>query len=634
MASARRYFPVEGMGCAACVARVEGAIRAHKGVRAVSVSLAASTAKVDYDPSVCTPESIRQAVRDAGYELIVEGTEDELEDEADRSRERFLKALRTDMVLAVVVAVVVAVISMGFNPFPFKNGVLVILTLVSLYAGRRFFVTAWKQLKKKSASMDTLVALSVSISFLYSLVISIFPSILSSRGLEPHTYFESASMITAFILVGRYLEEKAKQGTAAAVKGLTGLQPKTVTLRKVVVEEGTPVVEESVVPIESVHPGDVVIIHPGERITVDGVVTTGFSEVDETLLTGESAPVLKQSGAEVFAGTVNGNGLLNVKVLKEHDSTVLSAIIRLVRGAEASKAPVEKTVDKVAAIFVPVIIGIALVTFILWAVFAPSDGVVMGLLAMVSTLVIACPCSLGLATPTAIVAGIGNGASKGILIKDAASLQNAWKTDTVVLDKTGTITVGSAVSEDGSRIPDKVKPTTPPAIQALKDMGVKPVMLTGDREEEAVRIAAMAGVEEVHAGVSPVGKSEFVDSLRKEGHVVAMVGDGINDSAALAGADLSIAMGKGSEIAMDSAMVTIVSSDLGKIPSLIKLSRRTDRIVKENLFWAFFYNLLAVPMAAGLAFLLTGHQLSPMVAAACMALSSVTVVCNSLRLRR
>ena len=622
------------MGCAACVARVEGAIRAHKGVRAVSVSLAASTAKVDYDPSVCTPESIRQAVRDAGYELIVEGTEDELEDEADRSRERFLKALRTDMLLAVFVAVFVAVISMGFNPFPFKNGVLVILTLVSLYAGRRFFVTAWKQLKKKSASMDTLVALSVSISFLYSLVISIFPSILSSRGLEPHTYFESASMITAFILVGRYLEEKAKQGTAAAVKGLTGLQPKTVTLRKVVVEEGTPVVEESVVPIESVHPGDVVIIHPGERITVDGVVTTGFSEVDETLLTGESAPVLKQSGAEVFAGTVNGNGLLNVKVLKEHDSTVLSAIIRLVRGAEASKAPVEKTVDKVAAIFVPVIIGIALVTFILWAVFAPSDGVVMGLLAMVSTLVIACPCSLGLATPTAIVAGIGNGASKGILIKDAASLQNAWKTDTVVLDKTGTITVGSAVSEDGSRTPDRVKPTTPPAIQALKDMGVKPVMLTGDREEEAVRIAAMAGVEEVHAGVSPVGKSEFVDALRKDGHVVAMVGDGINDSAALAGADLSIAMGKGSEIAMDSAMVTIVSSDLGKIPSLIKLSRRTDRIVKENLFWAFFYNLLAVPMAAGLAFLLTGHQLSPMVAAACMALSSVTVVCNSLRLRR
>ncbi len=622
------------MGCAACVARVEGAIRAHKGVRAVSVSLASSMAKVDYDPSVCTPESIRQAVRDAGYELIVEGTEDELEDEADRSRERFLKALRTDMLLAVVMAVVVAVISMGFKPFPFKNGVLVILTLVSLYAGRRFFVTAWKQLKKKSASMDTLVALSVSISFLYSLVISIFPSILSSRGLEPHTYFESASMITAFILVGRYLEEKAKQGTAAAVKGLTGLQPKTVTLRKVVVEEGTPVVEESVVPIESVHPGDVVIIHPGERITVDGVVTTGFSEVDETLLTGESAPVLKQSGAEVFAGTVNGNGLLNVKVLKEHDSTVLSAIIRLVRGAEASKAPVEKTVDKVAAIFVPVIIGIALVTFILWAVFAPSDGLVMGLLAMVSTLVIACPCSLGLATPTAIVAGIGNGASKGILIKDATSLQNAWKTDTVVLDKTGTITVGSAVSEDGSRTPDRVKPTTPPAIQALKDMGVKPVMLTGDREEEAVRIAAMAGVEEVHAGVSPVGKSEFVDSLRKEGHVVAMVGDGINDSAALAGADLSIAMGKGSEIAMDSAMVTIVSSDLGKIPSLIKLSRRTDRIVKENLFWAFFYNLLAVPMAAGLAFLLTGHQLSPMVAAACMALSSVTVVCNSLRLRR
>ncbi|MBO7544187.1 MAG: HAD-IC family P-type ATPase [Bacteroidales bacterium] len=541
---------------------------------------------------------------------------------------------RTEVIVAMSVAIVVAVLSMAFKPFPYKNLILALMTLVSIGLGRQFFITAWNQLRQRKASMNTLVSLSVSIVFIYSLIISIFPSILTSRGLEPTTYYESAAMIIAFILAGHYLEDKAKQGTAAAVKGLIGLQPKTVRLRKVTVENGMPVVEEIEIPIEQVKPGDIVVIHPGERITVDGIVTGGFSEVDETLLTGESEPVRKENGTEVFAGTVNGNGILNVKVLKENDATVLSSIIRLVRGAEASKAPVEKTVDKVAAVFVPVIVGISLLTFILWAVLAPSDGVVMGLLAMVSTLVIACPCALGLATPTAIIAGIGKGASNGILIKDATSLQNAWRVNTVVLDKTGTITVGSVVSEDGTRTPDKVKSTTPPAIESLKEMGIKPIMLTGDREEEAVRIAAEAGVEEVHAGVSPIGKSEFVEVLRKEGKVVAMVGDGINDSAALAGADLSIAMGKGSEIAMDAAMVTIVSSDLGKIPALMKLSRRTDRIVKENLFWAFFYNLLAVPMAAGLAYLFTGHQLSPMIAAACMALSSVTVVGNSLRLRR
>ena len=622
------------MGCAACVARVENAIKAHKGVHEVNVSLATAIARVDYDSSVCSPESIRKAVQDAGYNLVIEGTADEVEDEADRSRERFLRELRRDTIVAGVIAILVMILAMAFKDFPFKNGILALLTLVSIYAGRRFFIGAWKQMKKRTATMDTLVALSVAISFLYSLIISIFPTILTSRGLPAQTYFESASMITAFILAGRYLEEKAKQGTAAAVKSLTGLQPRTVTLRKIKVENGVPVIEEVVVGVESVNPGDIVIIHPGERITVDGVVTTGHSLVDETLLTGESEPVLKEGGANVFAGTVNGEGILNVKVHKEYDATVLAAIIRLVRDAEGSKAPIEKTVDKVAAVFVPVIMGIALLTFILWAVLAPYDGVVMGLLAMVAVLVIACPCSLGLATPTAIVAGIGNGASQGILIKDAASLQNARKVDTVVLDKTGTITVGSTLAEDGSRTPDRVKTTTPPAIATLKAMGVKPVMLTGDREEEALRIAAEAGVDEVHAGVSPVGKSEFVSKLQGEGRNVAMVGDGINDSAALAGADLSIAMGKGSEIAMDSAMVTIVSSDLGKIPSLIKLSRRTDRIVKENLFWAFFYNLLAVPLAAGLFYLFTGLMLSPMVAAACMAISSVTVVCNSLRLVR
>ena len=537
---------------------------------------------------------------------------------------------RIEVIIALSVAVVVAILSMAFNPFPFKNGILALLTLISIYVGRQFFITAWEQLRQRKASMNTLVSLSVSIAFLYSLIISIFPLILTSRGLEPTTYFESAAMIIAFVLTGHYLEDKAKRGTAEAVKALTGLQPETVRLRKVSVENGMPVVEEVEIHIGDVKPGDIVIVHPGERISVDGIVTAGFSEVDETLLTGESEPVLKDSGAEVFAGTVNGGGILNIKIQKGNDETVLAAIIRLVKGAEASRAPIEKTVDKVAAWFVPVIVGISVLAFILWAVLEPSDGVVMGLIAMVSTLVIACPCALGLATPTAIIAGIGNGASKGILIKDAASLQNAWRVNTVVLDKTGTLTVGNAL--DGT--PDKVKPTTPPAIERLKAMGVKPVMLTGDREDEAIRIAAEAGVEEVHAGVSPVGKSEFVEGLRREGRVVAMVGDGINDSAALAGADLSIAMGKGSEIAMDAAMVTIVSSDLGKIPALMKLSRRTDRIVKENLFWAFFYNALAVPMAAGLAYLITGHILSPMIAAACMSLSSLTVVGNSLRLRR
>ena len=722
----KRNFPVTGLGCAACVARVQSRLEEQKGVQAVNVSLASNSAQVSYDPSVCTPESLRKAVQDAGYDLIVEGTEDQADDEADRQRQEEALSLRRQALVAAVIAALMMILGMGFKPFPGKGYVLWLLaTVVLLYCGRRFFVSGWKQLRHGSANMDTLVALSVTISYLFSVFNLFFPQVLAGQG---HLYFESSAMIIAFILLGRALEERAKQGTTASIRGLMGLQPRTVTVQKVEVEGGMPLYKEFKVPVEEVVPGDVVIVKPGDRVSVDGVVTDGKSYLDESLLTGESVPVWKTRGAKVYAGTVNQKGSLFVRTTGAGKDTVLASIIKMVRDAQGSKAPVQQLVDKVAAIFVPVIIGLSLVTLAVWLLC--GGPLALALTAMVSVLVIACPCSLGLATPTAIIAGIGNGASKGILIKDAASLQVASKVTTVVLDKTGTVTTGrpevvsswwnpdfsadaksilyslelrsehplaeavvAALSEDarhlsvrgfenipgrgvkgeiegityyaGGRtllrevlpgvsapdegasvmlfseagllaslvVADAVKPSSAEAVKVLSGMGVRVVMLTGDNDTTASAVAAEAGIPEYHSGVLPADKALYVQSLQERGEVVAMVGDGINDSAALATANLGIAMGKGSDIAIDSSMVTIVSSDLGKIPSLFSLSKRTVRIIKENLFWAFFYNLLAVPIAAGVLYPLCGFLLSPMIAAACMALSSICVVTNSLRLR-
>ena len=707
------------MGCAACVARVENTLKNQKGVENASVSLASKSAQVDYDPQVVSACELKKAVQDAGYDLLVpEDADDEAdldaesaaEAEAERQREDEYRSLRRDMVIAVILAVLIMLIGMGFKPFPGKGVVLAGLAAESVFrCGRRFIRTAWKQARHGSSNMDTLVALSTCISFFFSLFNLLFPQVWISRGLEPRLYFESSAMIVAFILVGRVLEERAKRGTTASIRQLVGLQPRQVRVKA----------------------GETVLVRPGDRIPVDGVVTEGASFVDESMLTGEPLPDRKEPGAKVYAGTINQKGALSVRAEKVGKDTMLSAIIRMVRDAQGSKARIQQTVDKVASVFVPVIIGISLLTFLCWA-FLADDGVTRGLLSMVTVLVIACPCSLGLATPTALIAGIGKGASEGILIRDADSLQVASEVSTVVLDKTGTITVGHPEVTDiewidqearrngegvlkamearsehplaeailralskvdaidgvesfeslpgegiravhagrnyfvGNRAPQKcsisdtwrsegktvmyfhdyervlaviavadaIKDSSVRAVRQLKEAGVPAVLLTGDNEYAARSVASQVGIDEVHAGMFPQDKALYIKNLQASGKKVAMVGDGINDSAALAQADLSVAMGQGSDIAISTAMVTIVSSDLEKLPQLFKLSRKTTRIIRENLVWAFLYNVIAIPVAAGLFYPVSGFVLNPMVAAAAMAFSSVLVVTNSLRLRR
>ena len=414
----RRNFPVQGMGCAACVARVENTLKACKGVSGANVSLASNSAQVDYDPAVVTPGELKKAVQDAGYDLLVDGSDDEADSEAEIARQDAFSALRKDTLLACVVAALVMLLGMGFEDFPGKGFVLwALATPVVFWCGRRFFKAGFSALRHGSANMDTLVALSVSISYLFSVFNLLFPQVWTSQGLEAHLYFESATMIVAFILIGRLLEERAKHSTTAAIRKLIGLQEKGSTAR----------------------PGETVLVKPGERLAVDGLVTDGSSYVDESTLTGEPVPALKQAGSHVYAGTINQNGALTVKVEKVGENTLLSGIIRMVRDAQGSKAPIQKTVDRIAAVFVPVIIGISVLTLLIWIL---CGEVTLGLLSMVTVLVIACPCSLGLATPTAIIAGIGNGASKGILIKDAESLQVARKVQAMVMDKTGTLTEG------------------------------------------------------------------------------------------------------------------------------------------------------------------------------------------------
>lgn len=619
---------------------------------------------------------------------------------------------------------------MFFMEMPYANEIMWLLaTPVLFWCGRGFFVNAWKQLRHHAVGMDTLVALSTGIAYLFSLFNMSFPSFWLARGIHPHVYFEAAAVIVAFILLGRLLEEQAKGSTTLAIRKLMGLQPKSVT----VVRDG----RELQVGVKEVLPEDEVLVRPGERIAVDGMVTVGSSYVDESTLTGEPVAVLKETGAVVFAGTINQKGSFRLRAEKVGADTLLSQIIRMVQDAQGSKAPVQKLVDKIAGIFVPVVIGIALLAFVLWMIFDPVNGFTHGILALVTVLIISCPCALGLATPTAITVGIGRAASMGILIKSAESLEVARKVTAVVLDKTGTITEGRPVVTDamwlrgddsaavlaglerlsehplaesvvdyltarqevevtgfqsitGSgvsgvvvgvtyfagneklltehdiamdaalverarswteeaktviwfadehnalaviAIADKVKESSPQAVRRLHERGVEVYMLTGDNKITAMKIAALAGIENYLAEVLPQHKADFVRQLQQSGHTVAMVGDGINDSAALAQADLGIAMGRGSDIAMDVAQMTIVSSDLTKIPEAILISRQTVRTIRQNLFWAFIYNIIGIPIAAGILYPINGFLLNPMIAGAAMALSSVSVVTNSLRLR-
>lgn len=726
----KELFPVTGLGCAACATRVNKVLNSCEGVKEANVNYASATALVTYDTQKCSPESLQKAVEESGYGLIIDaGNEEEA---AETERVRQYRSLRRQTIGAVSGALPVFVLGMFFMDLRWGQWVsFVLATVVVFVFGRRFFINTFKQLRHRAVNMDTLVASSTGVAWLFSVFNLFFPEFWLSRGIEPHLYFEAASVIIAFILLGRLLEARAKQKTTGAIRGLMGLQPKTVTI---VSEDGS----EKEVPIQWAQVGDTIAVKPGERVAVDGTVISGESYVDESMLSGEPVPVLKQAESKVFAGTINQRGAFRFRADRTGGDTMLSQIIRMVQDAQGSKAPVQDLVDKVASVFVPVIMGIAVTVSAAWWIFAPEDGFIHGLLALITVLIIACPCALGLATPTAIIVGIGKGAKYGILIKDAASLEVARKIDTVVVDKTGTLTEGrpevadqywasgkeemqgifralESLSEhplaeavvkvmrqvDGVEITsfenipgkgvrgeyggdtyfagnlellkangiepsgdlmarygkwleeamtviwfadsgralavvavtDRIKPTSMEAVAKLGRMGIRTVMLTGDNEASAAAVARQAGITEFRAGVLPQDKARFVKELQAAGHRVAMAGDGINDSAALAQADLSIAMGGGSDIAIDTAMITILSSDLMKIPEAIRLSHLTIRTIRQNLFWAFIYNIIAVPVAAGILYPFNGFLLNPMIGGAAMALSSVSVVTNSLRLR-
>ena len=730
----KETFQVLGMSCAVCALNVETTLGAQEGVYEAKVNFAGSTVLVDYDPQVITLVELQKAVEAAGYELVVENTEDT--DQADRlQREEFL-ALKRKTIGAIVLAIPVFVIGMFFMHMPYGNWIMLAFTIpVMAFFGRDFFVHAYMQLKHGRANMDTLVAVSTGVAFLFSLFNTIWPEYWTSRGLEAHVYYEAAAVIIALILLGRLLEAKAKFSTSTAIKKLMGLQPKTVTK---ILADGS----EEEVPIREVAVGDVLVVKPGEKIPVDGEVTEGASFVDESMITGESIPVEKVKGQPVYAGTINEKGSFRFRADKVGGETVLANIIRMVQEAQGSKAPVQKLVDRIAGIFVPVVMGIAVITFIVWMLIGGDLAFTHALLTSITVLVIACPCALGLATPTAIMVGIGKGAEHNILIKDAESLELMYRVNAIVLDKTGTITEGKPVvtdiywtpgSEDerypsilleierrsehpladavvqkfkekvvneisvsdfenqtgkgvtakvgdkiylvGNRalldvnrvvldddneklavrwegdgktvvffagegrvlalvaIADKIKESSRQAVATLHEKGIDVYMLTGDNALTARAVADQVGIRHFKAEVMPGEKANFVEALQREGKVVAMVGDGINDSQALAQADVSIAMGKGSDIAMDVAKVTLITSDLNVIPRAIALSHQTVRAIRQNLFWAFIYNIIGIPLAAGVLYGINGFLLNPMIAAAAMAFSSVSVVTNSLRIK-
>ncbi|WP_255578271.1 cation-translocating P-type ATPase [Chitinophaga sp. sic0106] len=728
----KKTFPITGLSCASCAVSAESMLSATPGVIHVGVNFANASATVEYEPQQVTLQQLKSAVQSIGYDLVTDESPEAAEALEDLHQQQF-RTLKKKAVWSIIFSVPLVIIGMFFMDIPYGNYIMWALsTPVVLVFGRQFFVNAWRQAKHRNANMDTLVALSTSIAYIFSVFNTLYPEYWHSRGLHAHVYFEAAAVVITFILLGRLLEEKAKSNTSSAIKKLIGLQPKTVTL----IRSNDETIE---VPLAQVQVGDLLLVKPGEKIPVDGIVTSGSSYIDESMISGEPLPVLKEKEAEVFAGTINQKGVLRFKAIKVGGDTMLAQIIKLVQEAQGSKAPVQQLVDKIAGIFVPVVTGIALLTMLIWVIFGGDNGFTQGLLAMVTVLVIACPCALGLATPTAIMVGVGKGAENGLLIKDAESLELAHKVDAIVLDKTGTITEGKPVvtgiewantqastlaavlysmeqqSEHplasavvkymnaekpvhldhfesktgkgveatykgqqyyiGSRtyineqkvtvpatlesksnawladaatviwfanqkealaviaIADKLKDTSAAAVAQLQQMGVAVYMLTGDNAQTAKIVAEKTGIKNYKAGVLPSEKAAFVKELQQKGLTVAMVGDGINDSHALAQADVSIAMGHGTDIAMDVARMTIISSDLQQLPKAIRLSRQTVRLIRQNLFWAFIYNLIGIPLAAGILYPINGFQLDPMIAGAAMALSSVSVVSNSLRLK-
>lgn len=730
----RESFPVLEMTCAACATSVESILKSTAGVQDAAVNFANQTALISYDPDVVQPADLQKSVRSIGYDIVVNVEDPQAVQEA--AQQKNYNKLKQRTVWSLILALPVVIIGMFFMDWAIGQYIsMIISAMVVFYFGRVYFVNAWKQAKYGKANMDTLVALSTGIAFAFSAFNTLFPEFWHQRGVHAHVYYEAAAVIIAFISLGKLLEEKAKSKTSGAIRKLMGLQPDSV----LAVVDGV----EKVVPIDNVDVGYNIIVRPGEKIPVDGTVTDGSSFVDESMISGESIPVQKTGGEKVYAGTINQKGSFKFRAEKVGEDTVLANIIRMVRQAQGSKAPVQRLVDKIAGIFVPVVLGISVLTFVSWMIFGGENAFTHALLTSITVLVIACPCALGLATPTAIMVGTGKGAENNILIKDAESLELAHKVNAVVLDKTGTITEGrpdvidivwnteqdlthlksilysletrsdhplaDAVvgyvkegqtkglavesfenlaargvtgSVDGLRyyvgnqklleekgitvteeilrtsdqwqsdgktviyfsdetralalisIADKIKETSSMAIQTLQNNGVDVYMLTGDTERTAGAVARQLNIGHYQADLIPSDKAKFVKQLQKSGKVVAMVGDGINDSEALAQADVSIAMGKGSDIAMDVAKITLITSDLQLVPRAISLSKKTVMTIRQNLFWAFIYNMIGIPLAAGVLYSVNGFLLDPMIAGAAMALSSVSVVANSLRLRR
>ncbi len=729
-----KTFPVTGLSCASCAISVESMLKTREGVIDASVNYANSSARVEYLPGTSDVAEFKSAIQAIGYDLLIE---EEGVDHQEELQQSYYKKLKKNTLWAVILAIPVVVIAMFMMNIPYANWIMLVFTTpVIAWFGRSFFINAFIQTKHGKANMDTLVALSTGIAYLFSLFNTLFPQFWLRQGQHPHVYFEASAVIIAFILLGKVLEERAKSSTSSAIKKLMGLQPKTVTI---VQKNG----QETEIAISQVKKGDRLLVKPGDKIPVDGEIISGTSFIDESTITGESLAVEKVTGSQIFAGTINQKGSFIFVAQKVGGETILAQIIKMVQQAQGSKPPVQRLVDKIAGIFVPVVMSISLISFAIWMIFGGENALTQALLAMVSVLVIACPCALGLATPTAIMVGMGKGAENGILIRDAESLETAHKVNVVILDKTGTITDGKPAVTDfrwfvpeaeqrglkqilfsieshsehplaeavtsslktnieprtqvekfesitgrgaiayhnnsaylvGNKklldeyrvnitetqlyeinkwqekantvvcfargtellaiiaIADKIKDTSAKAIRELQDQNIEVYMLTGDNHQTAKAVAEKAGLVNFRAEVLPAEKAEFVRQLQEKGKIVAMVGDGINDSQALAQSDVSIAMGKGSDIAMDVAKMTIISSDLQLISKAIRLSKLTTNTIHQNLFWAFFYNVIGIPVAAGILFPIWDFMLNPMIAGAAMALSSVSVVSNSLRLK-
>jgi Cu2+-exporting ATPase len=730
-----KTYPVTGLHCASCASRTESFVRSLPGIKSASVNYADTSIRVEFSPEEISPSEMKKAVQSIGYDIIIdEANSQEMKEEA---RYSYFKQIRINTIGSASFSIPLVIIAMVFMNIPYANYIMMALaTPVVFWFGRQFPAGAWKQLKHRTSNMDTLVALSTGIAYIYSASVTFFPGLLHKAGMHGNVYFEASAVIITFILLGKLLEERAKSNTSSALKKLIGLQPKTVIL---IAGDGG----QKEVPVSNVMPGDILLVKPGTKIPVDGTIISGGSFVDESMISGEPIPAEKTVQSNVYAGTINQKGSFHFRADKVGGDTVLAQIIKMVREAQGSKAPIQHLVDKVAGIFVPVVISLALLSGVIWLISGVENAFTHSLLAIVTVLIIACPCALGLATPTAIMVAIGKGADNGILIKDAESLEIAHKVNAVVLDKTGTITMGeptveairwkkdsdvetngkillgiqrnsehpladpvvrylenSGIKGDlsvshaesitgkgikatienksyyvGNRkmmddnnvqidpdllsfaeslqneamtvfffsdsnntlsviaVSDKIKDSSVQAIRQLHSMGIEVHMLTGDNEQTAAKIAKEAGIDSYRSEALPQTKHDFIRELQKRGRIVAMAGDGINDSQALAQADVSIAMGKGSDIAMDVAKMTIISSDLSKIAGAIRLSQQTTRTIKQNLFWAFIYNVIGIPVAAGALFPLFGFLLNPMIAGAAMALSSVSVVSNSLRLR-